>query len=121
MLEATGYLVSTHTHGNWVVTSPNGKKIVFKRDIGVCNRMPYIDLRDNQEGIAMIETVCKKFAGATKREIEKAYIVRTVQRTIGHPPDERFKEIVSLGENGLCDCPVTASDVSNKNIKQTTY
>ena len=24
MLEAAGYLVSTHTHGNWVVTFPKG-------------------------------------------------------------------------------------------------
>ena len=40
--------------------------------------MPYIDLRDNQEGIAMIETLRKKFAGATRREVEKAYLARTV-------------------------------------------
>ena len=72
--------------------------------------MPYIDLRDKQEGIAMIETVHKKFAGATRREIEKTYLARTVQRKIGHPPDERFKEIVNLGENGPCRCPGTASD-----------
>ena len=113
MLEAAGYLVSTHTHGNWVVTSPKEKKIVFKEDTGVCNRMSYIDLRDNQEGIAMIKTVRKRFAGAIKREIEKAYIVRTVQHRIGHPPEGRFKAIVSLGENGLRNCPVTVSDVSN--------
>ena len=30
MLEAAGYLVSTHTHGNCVVTSPKGKMINFK-------------------------------------------------------------------------------------------
>ena len=82
----------------------------------MCNRVSYIDLRENQEDITMIETVCKKFAGATRREIEKAYLTRTVQRRIGHPPDERFKEIVSLGENGLCNCPVTASGVSNAPI-----
>ena len=29
------------------------------------------------------------------------------------PPGERFKEIVSLGENGLRNCPITVSDVSN--------
>ena len=75
--------------------------------------MPYIDLRDNQEGIAMIETVYKTFAGATKREIERAYLARTMQHRIGHPTDERFKEIVSLGKNGLCNCLITASDVSN--------
>ena len=35
-----------------------------------------------------------------------------MQRRIGHPLDERFKEIVSLGKNGLQNCPITASDVS---------
>ena len=74
--------------------------------------MPYIDLRYNQEGIAMIKTVCKKFAGATKRETEKAYLTCTGQRKIGHPPDERFEEIVSLGKHGLRVCPVTSIGVS---------
>ena len=68
--------------------------------------MPYIDLRKHKEGTIMIETVHKKFAGATEQEIEKAIQSRTVQRRILHPPDDRFKEIVSLGENALCNCPV---------------
>ena len=33
MLENAMYIVSTHTKGDWVVTTPKGKKIVFKRDI----------------------------------------------------------------------------------------
>ena len=36
-----------------------------------------------------------------------------MQRRIGHPPEERFKGIVNLGENGLHTCPVTASGLSN--------
>ena len=97
MLEEAGYIVSTHTKSDWVVTTPKGKNIVFKRDTGICNQMPYIDLRENMEGFAMIETIRKQFAGATNREIERAYLARTVQRRVGHPPDERFKEILSLG------------------------
>ena len=45
MLEDAGYIVSTHTKGDWVVTTPKGKDIVFKRDKGVCKGMPYINLR----------------------------------------------------------------------------
>ena len=71
-LEDAGYIVSTHTKGDWVVTTPKGKKIIFKRDTGVCKGMQYINLREHKEGISMIETVCKKFVGTTKREIEKA-------------------------------------------------
>ena len=101
MLEEAGYIVLAHTKSDWVVTTTKGKKIVFKRDTGICNRMPYIDLHKNMEGFAIIETIRKQFAGATNRYIEKAYLARTVQRRVGHLPDERFKEIVSLGEMGF--------------------
>ena len=101
MLEEAGYIVSTHTKSDWVVTTPKGTKIVFKSDTGICNRMPYIDLRKNMEGFAMIETIKKQFTGATKRVIEKAYLARTIQRRVGHLPNERFKEIVSLGKMGF--------------------
>ena len=47
MLEETGYKVSTHTDGDWKVTTLRGKVIVFNRDIGIYNRMPYIDLREH--------------------------------------------------------------------------
>ena len=60
--------------------------------------------------------VRKKFAGATKRDIEKTIQSRTVKRRIVHPPGERFKEIVSLDENGLHNCPVEAADISNSNV-----
>ena len=67
--------------------------------------MPYINLREHKEGISMIKTVRKKFVGDTKHEIEKDIQYFTVQRRIGHPPNERFKEIASLGENGIRSCP----------------
>ena len=113
VLEEDLYIVSTHTKSNCVFTTPKGKKIVFKRDTGICNQMPYIDLHENMEGFYMMETIRKQFAVATNREIEKAYLARTVQRRVRHPPDERFKEIVSLGKNGLQKCPVTVADITN--------
>ena len=57
MMEASGYILSTHTHADWVVTTPEGKDITFKRDKGVCTGMPYINIRDQKEGLVMIETV----------------------------------------------------------------
>ena len=59
LLEEAGYIVSTHTKSDWVVTTPKGKKIVFKRDTGICNQIPYIDLRKNMEGFTMVETIRK--------------------------------------------------------------
>ena len=78
MLEEAGYKVSTHTDGDWKVTTPRRKVIVFKRDIGTCNRMPYIDLREHAEGLVMLETVQKNMEMFTKREIEQAELVRAV-------------------------------------------
>ena len=63
MLEDAGYIVSTQTKGLGC-NYPKNKKIVFKRDAGVCKGMPYIDLRTHKEGISMIETFHKKFVGA---------------------------------------------------------
>ena len=67
MLDNAWYSVSTHTKKDWVVITPKGKTITFKRDSGVCQGMPYIDLRDNKDGICMIETVQNNIAGFTKR------------------------------------------------------
>ena len=42
MLEAAGYIVSSHKYGNWMVTSPKGMKIIFTQDTRVCNRRCHI-------------------------------------------------------------------------------
>ena len=72
MLEASGYVVFSHTKKDWVVFTSKGKKIVFKRDTGVTKGMPYINLHTNKAGLVMIETVRKNFVSYAKKEIEKA-------------------------------------------------
>ena len=39
-----------------------------------------------------------------------------MQRRIGHPPDERFKQTFHLGKNGLHNFPVEVADISNSNF-----
>ena len=72
-----------------------GEVIVFERDTGMCNRMPYIDLREHAEGLVMLETVEKNMEMFTKREIEKAQEACAVQRRTAHPTVEHLKQIVS--------------------------
>ena len=55
-----------------------GKIIVFKRGVGICNRMPYIDLREHVEGLVMPETAEKNMEMFTKKEIEHAQLARVV-------------------------------------------
>ena len=91
MLEASGYVISTHTQGEWRVFPPAGHTIPFKRDTGLCAGMPYIDLCKHKQGLVMIETICKNMTGFTPQEIAKAKLSRQTQGRVGHPPDGVFK------------------------------
>ena len=66
-LEEDGYRVTCDTNTEWAVYTPSGTKIPFKRDKGLCNRMPYVDMREQKEAFAMVETVRSNFEGYTKR------------------------------------------------------
>ena len=44
VLEKNGFRVSYDTNAEWVVHYPEGQEIIFKRDTGICDIMPYIDL-----------------------------------------------------------------------------
>ena len=110
-LEADGYNISYNTKKEWAVTTPEGTRIKFKRDTGLCKGMPYIDMINFKEGAIVIKTVRKNLENCTKKEIEVAKLSRATQLMIGHPPDKVFKQIVSDGT--LDNCPVVPNDVSN--------
>ena len=67
------YCVTWDTLTNWFVNTPQGKHIIFKRDKGICNRMPYVDVQTFQDKLSLInldehltnniETVRKNFEG----------------------------------------------------------
>ena len=109
-LEEEGYKVDYNTDRDWVVTTPEGKDIKFERDTGLCNRMPFIDLRKHHEGIAMLETVRANFEGYTKKQVERAILARRLQSMLAHPPDEKLKELVS---NPGYDTKVTPESITN--------
>ena len=47
-LEKDGFVIDYNTNRDWVVTTPTGEKILFKKDTGLCEGMPYIDMREHQ-------------------------------------------------------------------------
>ena len=63
MLEASGYVVSTHTMNQWEVITSGGDTIHFKQDTGVCAGMPYINLYKENIGFAIISTIYQNFEG----------------------------------------------------------
>ena len=68
-------------------------------------------MRENENGIIMLETVRENFGGYTKKQVEKAILARKAQTMVGHPPDEKFKQMVSHGN--LSNCNVTVEDATN--------
>ena len=64
-LEAYGYVVKTNTKGEWQFVTPEGGTIPFKCDKGMCVGMPYINLREFNQGLVLIETVRKNMGGFT--------------------------------------------------------
>ena len=93
-LENDGYTIDYNTDRDWVVTMPEGKTILFQKDVGICKGMPYLDVYGNHDNFVMIQTVRKKFGMFTEKKVEKAIESRDMQVRMDHPTDEKFKLLV---------------------------
>ena len=88
--------------------------------------MPYVDLNDFTTAFASemfananidalqerkIETVRKNMEGFSRKEVKGAILARIAQSKVVHPPDSKFKVMVS--SRSFKNCPVTVNDVTN--------
>ena len=117
-LERDGYNLTYTTGGTWVVVTPDGKTIDFKRESGgVTDGMHYIDLREEIDGIthvnAQIPTVKDKIEGYTKKEVEQAHLARRMLATMAYPSERDFQNMVS--KRMIQNCPISLSDIARAN------
>jgi hypothetical protein len=119
-MEKQGYEFNYRTGGEWVPYMPDGGRIEFKLDSGVCDRMPYIDLTRLNEHITypidsptMIETVRGNMEGFTLKEVNRAKNARMAVAMMGHPTETTLKHMVS--KNVIQDCDINSSDHVNAN------
>ena len=120
-LEKDGFRITSDTHGEWIVHSPRDEKLVFKRDTGTLENMPYIDVRDTTESFAnanieafqekSLQTVCKNMEGFSRKEVRGATLARIAQSKVVHPPDTKFKQMVSSPI--FKNYRVTAKEITN--------
>ena len=87
-LEDDGFRVIYDTLKEWILITPQGKRIVFQRDTGLYNRMPYIDIHEDKEAFALVQNVRQNFEGLTKRQVKQAILARRAQAMVGHPTDD---------------------------------
>ena len=99
--------MTSDTNGEWIVYSPRGTKLVFKRDTGNLKNMPYINVGVIIEAFAhanieaaqdieaikkrKIETVRMNMKGFSRKEVKRATVAREAQIKMGHLPDTKFK------------------------------
>ena len=62
-------------------------------------------------GKSPVPTVCQKYEGFTKRQIQQATQARRIMGMIGAPTEREFQSLVRL--NLLKDCPITNNDIIN--------
>ena len=123
-LEKDGFRVTSDTHRKWVVYTPQGEKIEFKHDTGLCKNMPYIDVRQFSKGFAnanikahlekRIQTVRKNMKGFSYKEVKQAELARIAQSKVAHPPDSKFKQMVH--SPSFKNCPVTPKDITTARV-----
>ena len=70
LIEKEGYKILYDTGGMWIVTTPAGENINFKRVTGVYFVMPYIYISKNAQAVNMLHTFRMNYEGYTKEEVE---------------------------------------------------
>jgi hypothetical protein len=102
----------------FVVTDPNGRTIVFRRDeTGLYGFRPsdaYIQCMShiraaNGALCHNITTLEENQAAFTVKQFERAKLARRVYHSIGAPTLENFKTLLRI--NAIRNCPVTPADV----------
>ena len=83
-LKTDGFTISYNSKRDWVVSIPEGEKIVFKKDTGNCKGSTFIEM-GSQEALEILqyfsklETVRGNYEGFTKKDAEKAILYRKAQ------------------------------------------
>ena len=123
-LEKDGFRVTSDTHGEWIIHSPQGEKFHFKRDTGALENIPCIDVRDVTEAFAhlsieafqekSLQTVRKNMEGFSRKEVKGAVLARIDQSKVAHPPNSKFKKMVS--SPSFKNWRVTAKDITNSRV-----
>ena len=142
-LEKAGWVIAYKTGGRWVARSPEGQVLLFKKDEGMCDGMPYLDMSKldehimksngesrkviyldsgattdtitKDEGMVFIETVRKNMAGFTREEVKRAELARNAAAMMAHPPLDKLKQAVS-NTNLIGPVPFDATDLTNAEI-----
>ena len=75
--------------------------------------LPYINLQDNEQGVAFVRTVHKSFEVHNKQDVKKSIAALEAPTMLGCQSDRDMEYLVNSKE--LDDCPATPHDLRNAN------
>ena len=84
-------------------------KVHFKRSP---EGFPYIDLREHEEGVMMVNTVKENIEGFAKAQVKAAHKAYKLQGRTGATSDLDMNNLVR--STSLRNCPLTAASVSRE-------
>ena len=68
-------------------------------------------MQEEKEAFTLLQTVQENFEGFTQRQVKQAKLARRAQAMVGHPTDDKFKQMVS--SKSSTNCHVKVSDVTD--------
>ena len=130
-LEKDAFRVTSDTCGEWIIYSPCGDKLVFKRENkGNLKSMPYINVGDVTEAFThanteaspdieaiqkkKIHTIHMKMKEFSLKEVKGAIAACKAQIMLAHPPDTKLKQLVN--SDSVENYPVIAHNITNSRV-----
>ena len=110
-MKKLGFRISYNIDDNvWVATKGDITVIFHEDEQG----LHYIDLQDNEQGIAFVQTVRASFEGYTKQDVKKAIATHDAPTMLYCLSEQDMEYLVSSKE--LDNCPATPYALRNANV-----
>ena len=74
-----GFLLTCDTMTTCTIQCPDVTVLKLKRDKGLCDRFPSLDLTQHKDAVAMIQIVRQNYESYTKRDVKKAILVHNAK------------------------------------------
>ena len=75
---------------------------------------PFVDLREYEDSVPMVNTVRKNYALFTRAEIKRSDAVYKTFGDLGNPTVDDYEEM--LRANHIQDCPITSKYINNSKV-----
>ena len=70
--------------GEYIVHAPYGIQVTFTRDSGVCKSIPYIDMRDSEPEVDIVQTIRNIYEGYVNKGVKRYILYLKVQAINRH-------------------------------------